>query len=81
MKNYYFSIFNTTDTLTNARNVLEDAHIEHEMIPKPTGLGAGCGIALKYRKEDSRIVRSMLKEKSIKAIGTYPFPYPQSALI
>ncbi len=77
MIKYIFATFQTTQLATKAKDVLDSAHIECELIPKPVGLGAGCGIALKYKQIDNIKVSSLLHAKSINASGTYSFPYPE----
>lgn len=77
MIEYIFTTFQTTQLATKAKDVLDSAHIGCELIPKPIGLGAGCGIALKYRKSDKDEVSSLLRTKSINVTGTYSFSYPE----
>ena len=74
---YIFATFQTTQSVMEAKAVLDNADITSSLIPKPIGLGAGCGIALKYKQADNRRISSLLKEKSVGMIGIYPFPYPE----
>ncbi|MFH1594609.1 MAG: cysteine desulfurase NifS [Candidatus Omnitrophota bacterium] len=77
MKKYIFTTFQTTQAVMEAKDALDEERVKCELISKPVGLGAGCGIALKYESCDSGKVMDLLKEKTAGAMNTYPFPYPE----
>jgi len=44
-------LFPTTHAVMRASQLLEDVEVEHEIIPRPKGVNADCGIAISLRPE------------------------------
>lgn len=44
-------LFPTTHAVMHAGQLLEDAGVDHEIIPRPKGVDADCGIAVSLRPE------------------------------
>ena len=76
MGNHIFSVFRSTKLVLGAKECLDAENIHSELIPKPIGLGAGCGIVLKYLRQDEEKVAEILVQKDIINTGKYPFPFP-----
>jgi cysteine desulfurase len=74
MDKFVFATFKSTELVMEAKEILDSAGIESELIPKPLGLGAGCGVALKYQQANGGRVLELLKAKPVEINGFYPLP-------
>jgi hypothetical protein len=57
-------LFPTTHAVMHAAQILERAGIEHEIVPRPRGVDADCGIAVSVRPESREPALSELRKAS-----------------
>lgn len=66
--------FHSTHAAIAAEDALRDAGFALEIIPPPTPLSAGCGLAIRLAAADEQAAVATLAKGGLAWLGPYPLP-------
>ncbi len=72
MVQYSVALFDSTSQVMRGERVLGQAGVRVKMIPTPRQISSDCGMALRFDREESDRVVTILSENSIPVRGVYP---------
>jgi Protein of unknown function (DUF3343) len=71
MVQYSVALFDSTSQVMRGERVLGQAGVQVKMIPTPRQISSDCGMALRFDREESDRVVTILSENSIPVRGVY----------
>jgi hypothetical protein len=72
MVQYSVALFDSTSQVMRGEKVLGQAGVRVKMIPTPRQISSDCGMALRFDREESDRVVSILSDNSVPVKGVYP---------
>jgi hypothetical protein len=72
MVQYSVALFDSTSQVMRGERVLGQAGVRVKMIPTPRQISSDCGMALRFDREESDRVVTILSENSVPVRGVYP---------
>jgi len=72
MVQYSVALFDSTSQVMRGERVLGQAGVQVKMIPTPRQISSDCGMALRFDREESDRVVTILSENSVPVRGVYP---------
>jgi hypothetical protein len=72
MVQYSVALFDSTSQVMRGEKVLGQAGVRVKMIPTPRQISSDCGMALRFDREESDRVVTILSENSVPVKGVYP---------
>lgn len=63
--------FNTTTDAMNFEKKAQEAEVPGRLIPVPSSISAGCGLAWMSRKKDETSLQAFLEESQLKVSGQH----------
>jgi len=72
MVQYSVALFDSTSQVMRGARVLGQAGVRVKMIPTPRQISSDCGMALRFDREESDRVVTILSENRVPVKGVYP---------
>lgn len=71
--------FDSTHQAMAAEDLLRGQGVEFEVVPPPSNLSAGCGLALRIGLEDARLVMNLLHDRGASYAAVHLLDEQQTA--